>query len=245
MKVRQLLENEEEPIALTIMRRAISKGEPVRMYWRGDGGIVTRILWDCNNDQLNTGLATFYIRDDGHDRPIYISGLNLDAMILKKRAAFGGAPASLVFKKPEAIDEAKAPPEWAAAEQAEFNQFVKQFGFQLTTRLPDKGNLDGDAAIGGKLKDLDKDELLGKEHRLQALKKALAGYLLKKAKEDRMVKIFKATWWNTSLRYIHAEDDIRAAERAVNDVVYYQTDRYDHDGRKKLAIHWAISPPKP
>lgn len=134
------------------------------------------------------------------------------------------------------------PPEWAAKEQADFRKFCAEFGFQLTTIKPEKSNIDGDMNVGGVLKDKDNNELMGKEHRLEALKKGLAQYLLGKAKEGRFVKIFTKNYWHFDPRYIHPEDNLRAAQAAVEASVYFKQDRYSD--KKHLAIYWAVSEPK-
>jgi hypothetical protein len=136
------------------------------------------------------------------------------------------------------------PPEWAAKEQAEFRKFCAQFGFHLTTIKPENSNLQGDMNVGGTFKDKDDNELMGKEHRLAALKKGLAKYLLDKAKEGRFVKIFTKNYWRHDPRYIHPEDTLRSAEQAVNSAVYFKPkDRWSNVA-DHLSIYWAISEPK-
>ncbi len=134
-------------------------------------------------------------------------------------------------------------PDWAIKEQADFRKFVADFGFQLTTLKPEKSNLEGFYNFGGDLKDKDNNELLDKDRRLEALKKGLARYLLDRATGDRSIKLFTKNYWRHDPRYIHPEDNIRAAERAVENTVRFQTDRYD-SRKKYLQIYWATSEPK-
>lgn len=147
------------------------------------------------------------------------------------------------MKTQELLEKKFTAPEWAAREQEEFRKFISQFGFRLTTLKPQKSNLIGDINVGGALKDKDDNEFLDKDLRLQALKKGLARYLLDKAKEGRFVKIFYNNYWRHDPRYIHPEDDVRAAEHAVDNAVRFQTDRYDSN-KKYLNIYWSISEPK-
>ncbi len=134
-------------------------------------------------------------------------------------------------------------PEWAMKEQADFCNFVFDFGFTLMTAKPKKSNIDTDMIIGGGLKDQDDNELLDKEHRLMDLKKGLAQYLLNKAKQGRVVKIFKYGYWQLHPQYIHPEDNIRAAEYAVNNTVYF-TPAHLNPEKTPLSIRWSISEPK-
>lgn len=141
-------------------------------------------------------------------------------------------------------EKVKGPaPDWAVKEQADFRRFVADFGFQLTTLKPEKSQLEGFYNFGGDLKDKDNNDLLDKNLRLEALKKGLARYLLDKAKGDRSIKLFTKNYWRHDPWYIHPEDTIRDAERAVENTVSFQTARYD-SRKKYLAIHWATSEPK-
>lgn len=48
MKIAQLLESTDEPILLDIIRNLIAKGETVKVFYRGDGGTVTKVKWETN-----------------------------------------------------------------------------------------------------------------------------------------------------------------------------------------------------
>ena len=101
--------------------------------------------------------------------------------------------------------------------------------------------------VGGELKDKQKgsETHLPPEIRLAALRKGVAAFLLKKAKEERTVKVFTKSWWKHIPHYIHPEDDMRRAEHAVGEVVKPIYDRWDNERKNPRVFVWyAISEPK-
>lgn len=142
------------------------------------------------------------------------------------------------------------PPEWAAKEQAELRALVQDFGFQLLTLKPEKDQTmrgTTDMTVGGELKDKQKgDETsLPTEVRLAALRKGIAAHLLKKAKQERTLKVFTKSWWRHTPLYIHPEDDMRRAEYAVGEVVKPIYDRWDNERKNPHVYIWySISEPK-
>jgi hypothetical protein len=146
----------------------------------------------------------------------------------------------------------KQAPDWAQAEQQEFADFVKKFGFKLMTRKLEFHSPD-QWMIGGEIKDVDRtgvDDIgLSPERRFTGFKKQLASFLLKKAKQfpDRYVKIVShPRGWNPSPHYIKDDDTPRQAEDIVGDCVYQDVSR--GDGRfvipMQLKVLWSISEPK-
>jgi hypothetical protein len=146
------------------------------------------------------------------------------------------------MKASELFEKKLAIPDWAMEEQADFRAFVKEFGFQLNTRLP-VFQLPDQWMLGGEIKDKDTNDLLSPEHRFKAFKKGLAAYLVKKAKNwPRYVKIAHS---GTLAPYYINPDNPRNAEDDINYVVSAKTNYHGELLKPiRFSVTWSISEPK-
>lgn len=91
MKVNELFEDrlpEEAPFVLTVMQNLLKKGTEVRVYYKGDGGIIKRIEWDPPAPNVAGGLGAILLTDD---RWIVINDANLDKLKLRQKKSLAGA----------------------------------------------------------------------------------------------------------------------------------------------------------
>lgn len=260
MKVFQLLENDQEPLITTILQNALAKGKAVEVYYNNNGGRVASIDWESSEPPDHPdGITFFQLAADNH-RWVGISDHNIERLEVVKQVNNGTEV--LVLKQKftlahNGLDEQSLqekvkgkPPEWAAGEQAALRELVHNFGFQLLTLKPERSDTmkgTNDMYIGGELKDKQKDNETGLPFRIRltGLHQALAAHLLKKAKEDRYVKVFTKSWWRHDPHYIFPEDTLRAAINAVSATVVptFEWDDYDKS-RPELFVWYSISEPR-
>jgi hypothetical protein len=139
MKIAQLFEDDQEPLMITILRNAMEKGKQVRVYYKGDGGLVKTIEWDppaearkhrASDTMPGNGASSFKTVDD---RWVVIGDHNLEKLVLSKRVDKDGVEhLTLKQEAGRPIKEGmNAGREWVDKLDAEFKAIVTGAGWML------------------------------------------------------------------------------------------------------------------
>lgn len=138
MKIAQLFEDDSEPLMITILRNAMAKGKQVRVYYRGDGGLVKTIEWDppakrqlSNGPESASGNgATSFKTEDG--RWVVIGDHNLEKLMLSKRVDKDGVEHLTLKQVAGPVREGMSDGrDWINKLDAEFKAIVTGAGWML------------------------------------------------------------------------------------------------------------------
>lgn len=194
MKLSQLLENEGEPLLTTILRKALARGKQVRVYYKGDGGVVKDIEWDppakasrrhASSDFVGNGASSFKLIDD---RWVVIGDHNLEKLETTTRVGDGGREIIVAKERPRApvAEGMMDGRDWINARDAEFKKIISDAGWVLK-RQPSYGLENG--YFGGTIHATAaaKRSLLNLTEQRQLLMKLLARKFIALAKEGATV----------------------------------------------------------
>jgi len=132
MKISQLFEDDQEPLMITILRNAMEKGKQVRVYYRGDGGLVKTIEWDPPAPLRNQGNGTETRVGNGassfktvDDRWVVIGDHNLEKLVLTKREERGVEVLTLKQEAGRTVKEGMSDGrDWINKTDAEFKAVI-------------------------------------------------------------------------------------------------------------------------